>query len=123
MKIRDADQEAGRAVASFVASRRPRNLKLQRFFQLSKICQDKEEPHPFVAGCGRRSEGLKRRKRRVDNVHASGFGSGRTSAGLGRIAEVFGSSQCLQGRESGSSPTSGTASPLVRGVFALMCGH
>ena len=30
-------------------------------------------------------------------------------------------SQCLQGLECSSSPTSGTAYPLVRGVFALTC--
>ena len=35
---------------------------------------------------------------------------------------VFGTSQCLQGLECGSSPTSGTADPLVSGVFALTCG-
>ena len=56
---------------------------------------------------------------RVDSVNTFGLGLGRTSAGLGRIAYVFGSSQCLQGLECGSSPTSGTADPLVRGVFAL----
>jgi hypothetical protein len=54
-------------------------------------------------------------KRSVDNVHTFGFGSGRTSAGLTRIAYVFGSSQCLQGLECGSSPTSGTVFCLFRG--------
>ncbi len=39
--------------------------------------------------------------------------------GLGRIAYVFWSSQCLQGLECGSSPTSGTAFPLVRGDFCF----
>jgi hypothetical protein len=47
----------------------------------------------------------------VHNVHTLGFGSGRTSAGLARTGYVFGSSQCLQGLESGSSPTSGTCFP------------
>ncbi len=58
-------------------------------------------------------------KRSVDNVHTFGFGSGRISVGLGRIAYVFGSSQCLQGLECGSSPTSGTVFPQVRGPLGL----
>jgi hypothetical protein len=62
MKIREAGQEAGRASGSFVASRRSRILKLQEFFELSKICQDKEEPHPFLAGCGRWSESFEAAK-------------------------------------------------------------
>jgi hypothetical protein len=57
----------------------------------------------------------------VDNVHTFRFGSGRTGAGLGRIAYVFGSSQCLQGLECGSSPTSGTVFSLFSGFLALEC--
>ena len=55
----------------------------------------------------------------VHNVHTFRMGLGRTSAGLARISYVFWSSQCLQGRECGSSPTSGTAGPLVGGVFCF----
>jgi hypothetical protein len=61
------------------------------------------------------------KKEGVHNVHTLGFGSARTSAGLRRIRHVSGTSQCLQGLECSSSPTSGTAYPLVRGVFALTC--
>ena len=50
-------------------------------------------------------------KERVHNVHTLGFGSSRMSAGLGRIAEVFGGAAEIQGLESGSSPTSGTYFP------------
>jgi hypothetical protein len=57
-------------------------------------------------------------KEGVHNVHTLGFGLGRTGTGFGRIAEVFGSSQCLQGPESGSSPTSGTAFPTSEAFFA-----
>ena len=53
----------------------------------------------------------------VHNVHTLGFGSGRTGAGLGRIVDVSGGVQCLQGLEPGSSPTSGTVFPQVRSVF------
>ena len=53
------------------------------------------------------------------NVHRFRFGSGCLSAGVGRIAYVFWSSQCSQGLESGSSPTLGTAGPLVRGDFCF----
>lgn len=45
----------------------------------------------------------------VHIVHTRGFGSGRTGGGLGRIAEVFRGAAEIQGLESGSSPTSGTA--------------
>jgi hypothetical protein len=53
----------------------------------------------------------------VDSVNRFGIGLGRTSAGLTRIRYVFGSSQCLQGLECGSSPTSGTVFPQVRGLL------
>ena len=60
----------------------------------------------------------------VDSVHTFGHGLGRTGAGLGRIPYVSAGVQCLQGLESGSSPTSGTAFPQVRGVFGLSsCGQ
>jgi hypothetical protein len=54
----------------------------------------------------------------VHNVHTLGFGSGRTGAGLGRIAEVFGAVADLQGLEPGSSPTSGTVLSL-QGLVGL----
>ncbi|GAA3316098.1 hypothetical protein GCM10017710_26820 [Arthrobacter ramosus] len=57
------------------------------------------------------------RGRGVDTVNRFRFGLGRTSAGLGRIGYVFWSSQCLQGLECGSSPTSGTVLSQVRGLF------
>ena len=41
-------------------------------------------------------------------MHTLGFGPGRTSAGLGRTAEVSAGVAEIQGLESGSSPTSGT---------------
>ena len=53
----------------------------------------------------------------VYNAHTFRFRSGRISAGLGRIAYVFWTSQCFQGLECGSSPTSGTVFPQVRSVF------
>lgn len=51
----------------------------------------------------------------VDSVHNLGFGLGRTWLGLGGIADVFGGVANMRGLEPGSSPTSGTAEPLVRG--------
>ncbi|MBP2266150.1 hypothetical protein J3A64_001614 [Pseudarthrobacter sp. PvP004] len=60
-----------------------------------------------------------RQKRSVDNVHTFRAGLARTAAGLARIPYVSATSQCLQGRESRSSPTSGTAYPLVRGGFCF----
>jgi len=55
----------------------------------------------------------------VDIVHTFDFGTGHTGLGSARIPHVFAGSQDLYERECGSSPTSGTAYPLVRGVFAL----
>jgi hypothetical protein len=57
----------------------------------------------------------------VDSVNTFGFRPGNTWVGSGRIPHVFARSQCFQGLECSSSPTSGTAYPLVRGVFALTC--
>ena len=84
------------------------------------LAQNTEQPHPGVGAAGG-CNALTWPIWGVYNVHTLGFGLGRTGAGLGRIPHVFGSSQCLQGRECSSSPTSGTAYPLVRGVFALTC--
>ena len=50
VEVREADEGAGRASCSFVASRRSRNLRPRKFLQLSRICQDKEEPHPSLRG-------------------------------------------------------------------------
>jgi hypothetical protein len=55
----------------------------------------------------------------VHNVHTLGFGSGSIGAGLDRIAEVFGGVTDSRGLEPGSSPTSGTVSPQVRGLFGV----
>jgi hypothetical protein len=55
----------------------------------------------------------------VDNVNASRFLLGRRSAGLLRIPYVFAGSQCLQGLECSSSPTSGTVFSLVKGQFSF----
>ena len=64
-----------------------------------------------------------RQKGGVHNVHTLGSGSGRTGAGLGRIADVCGGLAEIQGLEPGSSPTSGTVFPQVRGVFGAFCVH
>ena len=53
------------------------------------------------------------------NVHTLGFGSGRTGAGPGRLAEVCGGVAEVQVLEPGSSPTSGTVFPLFKGLGRL----
>lgn len=60
-------------------------------------------------------------KTSVDSVHTFRFGSGLKDVGLGGISYVFAGSQCLQGLESGSSPTSGTVFPQVSGFLAFEC--
>ena len=60
----------------------------------------------------------------VHNVHTLGFGSGRTGAGLGRIAKVSGGVAEIQELEPGSSPTSGTVISQFRGLFGgFSCAH
>jgi hypothetical protein len=61
----------------------------------------------------------KAKKKGVDNVNTFAVGLGRRGAGLARIAHVYGSAQCLQGRKSGSSPTSGTVLPQVSAFWCL----
>jgi hypothetical protein len=85
--------------------------------QLEILFANTEWPPPF-GGALRRLSCLECRNRGVDNVNRLGLGLGRTSAGLARMRYVFGSSQCLQGLECGSSPTSGTVFPQVRGFLA-----
>ena len=63
------------------------------------------------------------KKEGVHNVHTLGFGSGRTGAGLARIPYVSAGVQCLQGLEPGSSPTSGTVFPQVRGFLVFFRVH
>lgn len=60
-----------------------------------------------------------RAKSSVHTVHAFRVGLARTAAGVARIPHVLESSQCFQGPEFRSSPTSGTAYPSSEGVFAL----
>ena len=76
-----------------------------------------EAPHPVDPGCGCLGEAFVGRFGGVDSVHTLGRGLGRTGAGLARIPHVSAGSQCLQELESGSSPTSGTVLPQVRGLF------
>ena len=60
-----------------------------------------------------------KQKRSVDNVHTFQLGLPRTTAGLARIPHVSEGSQCFQGSESRSSPTSGTAYPPRQRGFLL----
>jgi hypothetical protein len=60
---------------------------------------------------------LNRRAGGVHKVHTLGSGLGRTGGGSGRIGDVSGTSQCSQGLESGSSPTSGTHDPSSGGFL------
>ncbi|VXB50429.1 hypothetical protein ARTHRO9V_160093 [Arthrobacter sp. 9V] len=55
----------------------------------------------------------------VDNVHTFHRGLPRSAIESARIPHVSATSQCFQGSESRSSPTSGTAYPLVRGGFCF----
>jgi hypothetical protein len=59
------------------------------------------------------------KKKFVDSVNTFRVVLPRKSIELARIPYVFTGSQCFQGLECSSSPTSGTGYPLVRGLFAL----
>jgi hypothetical protein len=81
MQICEAGQ-AARASESIAASRRSLLLIPQKFFDVTKICQDKEGPHPFVVGCGRWSESFEAGK--VPCAHCAHLGP-RTGPYVGRI--------------------------------------
>jgi hypothetical protein len=95
-----------------------------RLFICERNCGETPRPRAdgrlcSLVGCAKvgKSEG-------VHIVHTMGFGSGRTGAGLGRIAEVCGGVAEVQGLEPGSSPTSGTVFPQVSGFLGFCsCAH
>jgi hypothetical protein len=60
-------------------------------------------------------------KESVDIVHSLRLKLPRTVLGLLRIPHVFVVSQCFQGLECSSSPTSGTVFSLFRGMWASGC--
>ena len=79
---------------------------------------------PVNAGCRCLGEAFGGENWGVDSVHTSGLGLGLTGAGLGRIPYLSEGVQCLQGLEPGSSPTSGTVFPQVRGFLVpFSCAH
>jgi hypothetical protein len=57
----------------------------------------------------------------VDNVNTFRCGLGGKGPGPVRIPHVFAGSQCLQGMEDSSSPTSGTMFPRVRSFSRAKC--
>jgi hypothetical protein len=90
-------------------------------------CTCKPRPGPgALGGPGRRNWDLSFgphgtspfQVRGVDTVNTFDFRPGRTSVGSRRIQHVFAGSQCLQGEECSSSPTSGTVFSQVRGCRA-----
>ncbi len=83
----------------------------------------KKNRTPSMRGCGSGREAFDAKIGGVDSVHTLGFGLVRTSAGLGRIPHVWAGVQCLQGLEPGSSPTSGTVFPQVRGHIEFCRVH
>jgi|GEM_PF-6439819 hypothetical protein len=90
-------------------------LRVDSSVRISRLRTKKRHTHPMrgaAVGARHLTAGIGG----VDTVHTFGFGLGRTSVGLGRITYVSGGVQCLQGLESGSSPTLGTFSH-VRGPF------
>jgi len=91
MKIREAGHEVGPVYVPFVASRHSRSLKAQTFFRLSKMRQDKEEPHPSEVGCGALVQCIGTMK--FACVHCPHFGL-RTGSYRARIGP---DSACLQG--------------------------
>ena len=89
-----------------------------------QVFQGEEAPRPANAGCGLLGEAFARGNWGVDSVHTLGHGLGRTGAGLARIPHVSAGSQCLQGLEFGSSPTSGTVFSHFSGYLGVFaCAH
>jgi hypothetical protein len=124
MKIRESDKAVETDSWTIAGTWNPWIGSREKPTSLPSFRQVEGEPRPI---CAARDRLLARSGTTnsvgVHNVHTLGFGLGRTGTGLAWIGDVFGSSQCFQGLECSSSPTSGTAFPLVRGGFALMCVH
>jgi hypothetical protein len=117
MKTSDAESASKPAPEScigrrhdLVAATRPGRLRQDRVSD-----QDNKAPHQSDAGAAVRSRPLEERIGGVDTVHTFGVGLGRTSVGSGRIPHVSAGAQCLQGLDSGSSPTSDTGFPTSEG--------
>ena len=98
-------------------------LKPQGFFRLSKIGQDKKEPHPFIAGCGRWSESFEAAKSACGQCPHFGL---RIGSYMGRIGP---DSACFRGRpvfaRAGMQFEShlGHVFSLFRGLWASECGQ
>ena len=85
------------------------------WFWINELVNSRTHAGARVGCMGRRSG----HKEGVHIVHTLGCGLGRTTTGLGRIVDVLGSSQCLQGLERSSSPTSGTCFRRSGGLRGL----
>jgi hypothetical protein len=117
MKIREAGQSSG----SFAASRRPRILKPQNCLKLSRICQDKEGPHAFVAGCGRWTESFEAANLRCVQSARFGLRIGSYVGRIGRDSACFREFPVFTREGMQFESHLGHSNPLVRGVFALTC--
>jgi len=121
MKIREAGHEVGPVYVPFVASRHSRSLKAQKFIRLSKMRQDKEEPHPSEVACGALVQCIGKMK--FACVHCPHFGL-RTGSNSPRIGP---DSACLQGSpvfaRAGTRFEShlGHVFSLLRGLRAAEC--
>jgi hypothetical protein len=121
MKIRETGQDAGQASGSFAASRRPRILKLQNCLMLSKICQDKEGPPPFVAGCGRWTESFQAANWGCVQSTHFGLRIGSYRCRTGPDSACFRGSPVFAGEGMQFESHLGHSISLVRGDFALTC--
>jgi hypothetical protein len=121
MKLLEAGQQANVGLVLFIAFRGCRMLNPRLFFELGKAYQDQEEPHPAAGGAVLRLNASTGGNRGVNIVHTLGLGPGNTVLGLLRTPHVSAGSQCLQGIECSSSPTSGTVFPQVKGHLTVCC--
>jgi hypothetical protein len=119
MKIRKTGQDAGQASGSFAASRRPRILKPQDCLMLSKICQDKEGPPPFVAGCGRWTESFQAANWGCVQSTHFGLRIGSYRCRTGPDSLCFRESPLFAGERMQFESHLGHAFPLVGGGFCF----
>jgi hypothetical protein len=121
MKIRETGQDAGQASGSFAASRRPRILKPQNCLMLSKICQDKEGPPPFVAGCGRWTESFQAANWGCVQSTHFGLRTGSYWCRTGPYSACFRGSPVFAGEGMQFESHLGHVFSLFRGLWASEC--
>jgi hypothetical protein len=117
MKIREADEEFGHGARRFYGVPAFSDLAPQKFVPLGTICQDREQPRPFVAGCGRCLKSFEPVKSVCAQCAHLGPRIGSYSCRIGPDCICFLEFPAFARVGMQFDPTSGTHSPSPEGVL------